>query len=42
VITEVTGKKVISLHTDISTVTGERMIIFTLDVFRLNKSANTI
>jgi uncharacterized protein YbcI len=25
-----TGKKVLSLHTDISTVTGERMIIFTL------------
>ncbi len=35
VITEVTGKKVISLHTDISTVTGERMIIFTLDGFPL-------
>jgi uncharacterized protein YbcI len=29
-IESLTGKKVISLHTDISTVTGERMIIFTL------------
>lgn len=26
----ITGKKVISLHTDISTITGERIIIFTL------------
>lgn len=30
VIESITGKKVISLHTDISTVTGERIIIFTL------------
>ena len=28
---DVTGRKTISLHTDISTVTGERVIIFTLD-----------
>jgi uncharacterized protein YbcI len=27
----ITGRKVKSLHTDISTVTGERVIIFTLD-----------
>jgi len=27
----VTGRKVISLHTDISTVTGERVFVFTLD-----------
>jgi len=31
IITNLTGKKVKSLHTDISTVTGERVIIFTLD-----------
>ena len=31
VITQITGLKVISLHTDISTKTGERMIIFTLN-----------
>jgi uncharacterized protein YbcI len=35
VITDITGKKVISLHTDISTVTGERIIIFTLESFAL-------
>lgn len=31
IVTDLTGKKVISLHTDISTVTGERIVIFTLD-----------
>jgi|SRR5579862_8097102 len=31
VITKITGRKVISLHTDISTKTGERVIIFTLN-----------
>ncbi len=31
IIMELTGKRVKSLHTDISTVTGERVIIFTLD-----------
>ncbi len=31
VIKKITGIKVISLHTDISTKTGERMIIFTLN-----------
>jgi uncharacterized protein YbcI len=30
-IQEITGRKLASLHTDISTVTGERVIIFTLD-----------
>ena len=30
-VTEITGKKVKSLHTDISTVTGNRIIIFTLE-----------
>lgn len=30
-IEEITAQKVISLHTDISTLTGERVIIFTLD-----------
>jgi len=29
-ISGITGRKVISLHTDISTVTGERIIVFTL------------
>lgn len=31
VLEEITGLKVISLHTDISTKTGERVIIFTLN-----------
>ena len=31
IITDLTGRRVRSLHTDISTVTGERVIIFTLD-----------
>ncbi|MFQ6035862.1 MAG: DUF2294 domain-containing protein [Sedimentisphaerales bacterium] len=31
IIMDLTGKKVKSLHTDISTVTGERVIIFTLE-----------
>ena len=31
IITDLTAKKVKSLHTDISTVTGERVIIFTLE-----------
>ncbi|MEW6429224.1 MAG: DUF2294 domain-containing protein [Thermodesulfobacteriota bacterium] len=31
VVESITGCKVISLHTDISTVTGERIILFTLD-----------
>jgi uncharacterized protein YbcI len=31
IIYDILGIKVISLHTDISTVTGERMIIFTLE-----------
>ena len=29
-ILDITGREVISLHTDISTVTGERIIVFTL------------
>lgn len=31
VVESITGQKVISLHTDISTVTGERVILFTLE-----------
>ena len=31
IIVDLTGKRVKSLHTDISTVTGERVIIFTLE-----------
>jgi uncharacterized protein YbcI len=30
-IQEITGQRVVSLHTDISTATGERVIIFTLE-----------
>jgi len=31
IIMDVLGEKVVSLHTDISTITGERVIIFTLE-----------
>lgn len=31
VVHALTGKKIVSLHTDISTTTGERIIVFTLD-----------
>jgi len=31
IVAEITGKRVKSLHTDISTVTGERIIVFTLE-----------
>jgi uncharacterized protein YbcI len=31
VVQDVTSRKVLSLHTDISTTTGERVIVFTLD-----------
>ncbi len=31
IIQDITGCKVVSLHTDVSTKTGERVIIFTLD-----------
>lgn len=31
VVESITGQKVLSLHTDISTVTGERIIIFTME-----------
>jgi uncharacterized protein YbcI len=31
VVEKITGLKVITLHTDISTNTGERMIVFTLN-----------
>jgi uncharacterized protein YbcI len=31
VVESITGGKVISLHTDVSTVTGERIIVFTLE-----------
>jgi uncharacterized protein YbcI len=31
VIQAVTGRKTLSMHTDISTITGERIIVFTLD-----------
>jgi uncharacterized protein YbcI len=39
IIAEITGKKVKSLHTDISTVTGERIIVFTLEGSWLDKNA---
>jgi uncharacterized protein YbcI len=43
VINEITGSTVVSMHTDISTTTGERVIIFVLDehVISLGKRANT-
>ena len=31
VINDITGSHVVSMHTDISTITGERIILFTLD-----------
>lgn len=31
IVFDITGANVVSMHTDISTVTGERMVIFTLD-----------
>jgi uncharacterized protein YbcI len=31
IVAKITGKRVKSLHTDISTVTGERIIVFTLE-----------
>ena len=31
IIHDITGRRVVSLHTDVSTKTGERVIIFTLD-----------
>lgn len=31
IVQDITGRKVVSLHTDVSTKTGERVIIFTLD-----------
>lgn len=31
IVSNVTGRRVRSLHTDISTITGERVIIFTMD-----------
>jgi len=31
IVHDITGQEVVSLHTDISTVTGERVIIFALD-----------
>jgi uncharacterized protein YbcI len=31
IVRDITGRRVVSLHTDISTRTGERMIIWTLD-----------
>jgi len=37
-VSHITGRKVISLHTDISTVTGERIIIFTLDDSSLDEN----
>jgi uncharacterized protein YbcI len=39
IITDLTRKKVRSLHTDISTVTGERVIIFTLESSVLFRNA---
>jgi uncharacterized protein YbcI len=38
-ISGITARKVISLHTDISTVTGERIIVFTLENSPLGENA---
>lgn len=40
-IQDITGRKVQSLHTDISTVTGERVIIFALDGTRISATRPT-
>ena len=37
-ISGITGREVVSLHTDISTVTGERIIVFTLGDSSLNEN----
>ncbi|MCK5077237.1 MAG: DUF2294 domain-containing protein [Calditrichia bacterium] len=45
IIYELTGKKVISIHTDISSHTGERVLLFTLNnelEKELNKNRNNI
>jgi uncharacterized protein YbcI len=39
-IDDITQRKVVSLHTDISTITGERVIIFTLDAPPVVKSVS--
>jgi uncharacterized protein YbcI len=39
-IDDITQRKVVSLHTDISTITGERVIIFTLDAPPAVRSAS--
>lgn len=38
VIESITGQKVLSLHTDISTVTGERIIIFSMQNFLIQST----
>ena len=37
-VSDISGRKVVSLHTDISTVTGERIIVFTLEDSSLDKN----
>jgi len=37
-VSDITRRKVVSLHTDISTVTGERIIVFTLESSPLDES----
>jgi uncharacterized protein YbcI len=39
---DILGRKVTSLHTDISTVTGERIIVFTLDAEYEHDSAGGV
>lgn len=39
IVEDITGAKVVSLHTDISTHTGERIVIFTVDGFLDYRSA---
>jgi len=42
IVAEITGKKVKSLHTDISTVTGERIIVFTLEDSSLCNNTDSV
>ena len=40
-ISGITGREVVSLHTDISTVTGERIIVFTLEDSSLSRNTDS-
>ena len=42
IVAEITAKKVKSLHTDISTITGERIIVFTLEDSALRDNTDSV